>query len=93
MLLLLPEWILFSIVVRFLLNEALAGTGGASIDLIIKIGVLLLGLYIISIGCNYFITAWGHIIGARMEYDMRNDIFNHLQNYHSHFMITTKLDI
>lgn len=71
--------LVFPIVVRFLLNEALAGTGGASIDLIIKIGVLLLGLYIIQYGCNYFITAWGHIMGARMEYDMRNDIFNHLQ--------------
>ncbi|HWR60027.1 MAG TPA: ABC transporter ATP-binding protein, partial [Clostridia bacterium] len=29
--------------------------------------------------CQYFITAWGHIMGARMEFDMRNDIFNHLQ--------------
>lgn len=71
--------LVFPVIVRFLLNEALANLGGTSIDLIIKIGLFLLGLYIIQYGCNYFITAWGHIMGARMEYDMRNDIFNHLQ--------------
>ncbi len=70
--------LVFPIIVRFLLNEAIVN-GGTSIDLIIKIGLFLLGLYIIQYGCNYFITAWGHIMGARMEYDMRNDIFDHLQ--------------
>lgn len=70
--------LIFPIIVRFLLNKAIVN-GGTSIDLIVKIGLLLLGLYIIQYGCNYFITAWGHIMGARMEYDMRNDIFNHLQ--------------
>ncbi len=71
--------LIYPIVVRFLLNEALVNAGGTSVGLIVKIGLLLLGLYIIQYGCNYFITAWGHIMGARMEYDMRNDIFNHLQ--------------
>ena len=71
--------LIYPIIVRFLLNEALINVGGTSVDLIVKIGLLLLGLYIIQYGCNYFITAWGHIMGARMEYDMRNDIFNHLQ--------------
>lgn len=70
--------LLFPVVVRFLLNEAI-GKDGTSIDLIIKIGFMLFGLYILQYGCNYFVTAWGHIMGARMEYDMRNDIFTHLQ--------------
>lgn len=70
--------LIFPVVVRFLLNEAI-GKDGASIGLILKIGFIFLGLYIIQYGCNYFVTAWGHIMGARMEYDMRNDIFSHLQ--------------
>ena len=70
--------LIFPVVVRFLLDEAI-GKGGAPINLIIKIGFMLLGLYILQYGCNYFVTAWGHIMGARMEYDMRNDIFTHLQ--------------
>jgi len=71
--------LIFPIIVRFLINDALVNIDGTSINLIIKIGLFLLVLYFIQYGCNYFITAWGHIMGARMEYDMRNDIFNHLQ--------------
>ncbi|NLP43388.1 MAG: ABC transporter ATP-binding protein [Peptococcaceae bacterium] len=43
------------------------------------IGIGLLGMYIIRYFCQYFITSWGHIMGARMEADMRNDLFNHFQ--------------
>ncbi|MGI5080016.1 ABC transporter ATP-binding protein [Treponema denticola] len=43
------------------------------------ISVILLGLYIIRYFTQYFITSWGHIMGARMERDMRNDLFNHMQ--------------
>ena len=43
------------------------------------IAVILLGLYIIRYFTQYFITSWGHIMGARMERDMRNDLFNHMQ--------------
>ena len=43
------------------------------------IGAGLLAMYIIRYGCQYFITSWGHIMGARMESDMRQDLFNHYQ--------------
>lgn len=43
------------------------------------ISAILLGLYIIRYFTQYFITSWGHIMGARMERDMRNDLFNHMQ--------------
>lgn len=40
-------------------------------------GMLL--LYGIRYGCQYYITTWGHIMGARMESDMRQDLFDHYQ--------------
>jgi len=43
------------------------------------IGIGLLAMYAIRFFCQYFITSWGHIMGARMEADMRNDLFNHFQ--------------
>lgn len=43
------------------------------------VGLLLLVLYIIKYFCQYYITSWGHIMGARMEADMRRDLFNHYQ--------------
>ena len=43
------------------------------------VGLALLVLYIIKYFCQYFITSWGHIMGARMEADMRKDLFSHFQ--------------
>ncbi|WP_089609852.1 ABC transporter ATP-binding protein [Dehalobacterium formicoaceticum] len=42
-------------------------------------GLVLLALYILKYFCQYFITSWGHIMGARMEADMRLDLFDHYQ--------------
>jgi len=36
-------------------------------------------MYGIRYGCQYYITTWGHIMGARMESDMRQDLFDHYQ--------------
>ena len=47
-----------------------------------RLGVLaagLLVLYLIRYGCQYYITSWGHIMGARMESNMRQDLFDHFQ--------------
>ncbi len=43
------------------------------------ITLLFVVLYGIRTGCQYFITSWGHIMGARMEADMRADLFHQYQ--------------
>ena len=43
------------------------------------IALLFVGLYLVRTACQYFITAWGHIMGARMEADMRRDLFDQYQ--------------
>ncbi len=40
---------------------------------------LLLGLYVIKAGLNYFLQYWGHVVGVRMQADMRKELFDHLQ--------------
>lgn len=42
------------------------------------VGVLLV-LYVIGAGLSYFMHYWGHVIGVRMEADMRKDMFTHMQ--------------
>ena len=46
---------------------------------LVFVGIALLSMYVIKYFCQYFIISWGHIMGARMETDMRNDLFNHFQ--------------
>ena len=40
---------------------------------------LMILLYLLRMGFSYFVTYWGHSMGTFIEADMRNDLFNHLQ--------------
>jgi ATP-binding cassette subfamily B protein len=48
---------------------------------IITLGIFLFGIYIIKLFCNYFMNYWGHVVGVRMQSDMRKDIYVKLQNF------------
>ncbi len=74
----------FPLIIRHITNILLkndaASVINASPDPIIwQLALLMLGMVIVEFFCNYYITTCGHIMGARMEYDLRNEIFNHLQ--------------
>ncbi|RDB60074.1 thiamine ABC transporter permease [Paraeggerthella hongkongensis] len=43
------------------------------------IALLFAALYTVRTACQYFITSWGHIMGVRMEADMRMDLFKQYQ--------------
>lgn len=45
-----------------------------------KLIVILVGLYVGKLICNYIVDYWGHVVGVRMQYDMRKELFSHLQN-------------
>ncbi len=40
---------------------------------------VLLGIYLLKAGFNYFVNFYGHIVGVRMQADMRRDVFRRLQ--------------
>lgn len=46
---------------------------------LVILSVSMFVLVIIRTVCNYIVDKWGHIVGVRMEYDMRNDLFSHIQ--------------
>ena len=43
------------------------------------LSLAMFGLVVVRTICNYIVDKWGHIVGVRMEYDMRNDLFTHIQ--------------
>ena len=51
----------------------------AILPALVWIGAGLLAMYILRYFCQYYITTWGHVMGARMESDMRQDLFDHYQ--------------
>jgi ATP-binding cassette subfamily B protein len=46
---------------------------------IVIISVIMAMLFILRAVFNYIVNYWGHVVGVRMEYNMRKDIFSHLQ--------------
>ncbi len=71
--------LVFPILVRYLMNEVYDTRPPNMIQIVVWTGVMLLGMYVIRYFCQYYITSWGHIMGAKMEADMRSDLFGHLQ--------------
>lgn len=71
--------LVFPMIVKYLLNDVYTRDKNQILKYVAIIGAALLIMYVIRFFCQYYITSWGHIMGARMEADMRSDIFNHLQ--------------
>jgi ATP-binding cassette subfamily B protein len=47
--------------------------------LLIIWGIVLLAIYLLKAGLNWFIQYYGHVVGVRMQADMRRDVFRRLQ--------------
>ncbi len=83
--------LVYPMIVRYITNNVLTGAGIAEmVPTIIKLLFLMLGLLILEYISNYFISYKGHIMGAKMEYDMRNDIFEHYQKLSFNFFDNQK---
>ena len=64
-------------IVREITGSATAGTLVAS--LVWKLGILYIFLRIVDAAAYYYMASVGHIMGSRIETDMRRDFFGHLQ--------------
>ncbi|MCM8711192.1 ABC transporter ATP-binding protein/permease [Clostridium sp. SYSU_GA19001] len=71
--------LVFPILVRFLLNDVYTRDSAQILKYVVLVGGVLLFMYVVRYFCQYYITFQGHVMGARMETDMRRDIFDHLQ--------------
>ena len=50
---------------------------------IIRLGILMIAMVLVEMYCNFYIAYYGHVMGARIEHDMRNEIFGHYQKLFS----------
>lgn len=51
----------------------------ASLNYVLICSGVLLGIFLLKAVMNYVITYWGHVVGVRIQADMRNELFAHLQ--------------
>ena len=67
------------LVVRYITNEVIYYDADKAFRTIISLGVLMVVMVAVTLGCNLYITYFGHMMGAKIEADMRKDIFGHYQ--------------
>lgn len=67
------------LIIRYITNDVVFFGPDKAKRAVFILGVVLIGLIIVEIFCNFYIAYYGHIMGAKMEADMRKDIFGHYQ--------------
>ena len=67
------------VIVRFITNTITTNPSALSVELVVRITLLYLALRVIDVMGNYYMQNNGHIMGARIEADMRRDLFEKFQ--------------
>lgn len=69
--------IIYPIITRKMLNDFIPNR---NYKLVVVFGMALLGAYFVKMLLNYFVQYYGHVMGVRMQAQMRSDMFNKLQS-------------
>ncbi|MDF2672495.1 MAG: transporter ATP-binding protein [Clostridiales bacterium] len=79
--------LVYPMVTRSLINDIIPDK---NVQLIFTIGFFMLILYGIRMLMEYIVGYYGHVLGVRMEYDMRKEMFSHVQDLPFKYFDNTK---
>src|SRR5690554_4265133 len=78
----------FPIVTRMFMKDFIPNQNMRAVT--IWVGIMIL-LYLVRLVFQYIVDYYGHLVGVRMEYRMRKDLFTHLQTLDFKFFDETKV--
>ena len=79
------------LIVREFTGRATATPITLTVSLVLKLGALYIVLRIIDTVANYYMASVGHVMGSKIETDMRSDLFGHLQKLSFSYYDNTKV--
>lgn len=74
--------LIFPLITREYINDYIPN---GNLKMIFTFGAILVGLYLFRMSCNYFVNYYGHVMGTRIERDMRIDLFKKIQTLDSDY--------
>ena len=83
--------LVFPLIVRNITSIAANSPEQLTLKLIASTGIMYIILRLIDTAANYYMAGTGHVMGTRMETDMRHDLFEHLQTLSYSFYTDTKV--
>lgn len=78
-------------IVRFITDKGINDLAGLTVKMILTLGGCYVILRLIDTAASFFMESIGHIMGARIETEMRRDLFDHLQKLSFSFYDNTKV--
>lgn len=79
------------LIVRHITSDVIYLPMEEAVNQIVRLGILMIVLTLIELGCNFYITYYGHMMGTYIERDLRNTIFSHYQKLSFNFYDNQKV--
>lgn len=79
------------LILRYLTNMGVSNLAGLTLTAVLHLTAFYFALRILDALANFYMAYTGHIMGARIETDMRRDAFAHLQKLSDRFYSNTKI--
>lgn len=83
--------IVLPLILRYITNQGIQNLASLTVRTVWILGMIYLGLRVIDGVANFYMAYTGHVMGARIETDMRQDAFNHLQKLSDTYFNNTKV--
>ncbi|WP_300258898.1 ABC transporter ATP-binding protein [Clostridium sp.] len=80
----------YPMITRNIINDVIPNK---QIKLLFTFAIILTLIFLIKAGLNYFMQYWGHVVGVRMQADMRRDLFNKLQDMPNKYFDNNKTGV
>ena len=81
------------LLLRALTNRAVEDLASITMDFVLRLSLIYVIIKTIEVIAQYFMTSIGHIMGAKIETDMRRDLYAHLQGLSDTFYNETKVGV
>ena len=78
-------------IVRYITNLGATNLSALTVATVLRLGALYIVLRVVDTAANYFMQSVGHVMGSRIETDMRRDLFAHLQELPHAYYSGTKI--
>lgn len=79
------------LIMRYITNQGIQDLAALSVRTVGGLGVLYLGLRVVDCIASYYMADMGHVMGAKIETDMRRDAYSHLQRLSDTYYNNTKV--
>ncbi len=83
--------LVFPMIVREITNTAMSDGQALLVSTVFRLGGIYLFLRLVDTVANFYMANMGHVMGARLETDMRRDLFDHLQKLPFSYYDNTKI--